>query len=93
MGRRKKESSSGAITALARTSIMTGRVWGEVAGFSRSQSGDEIIWGTQGGDEIIWGTRLYSQSGDEIIWGTSGGDEIIWGTNTDNAVLTRGEDR
>jgi len=68
-------------------------VWGEVAGFSRSQSGDEIIWGTQGGDEIIWGTRLYSQSGDEIIWGTSGGDEIIWGTNTDNAVLTRGEDR
>ena len=68
-------------------------VWGEVAGFSRSQSGDEIIWGTKGGDEIIWGTRLYSQSGDEIIWGTSGGDEIIWGTSGDASVLTRGEDR
>jgi len=68
-------------------------VWGEVAGFARGQSGDEIIWGTHSGDEIIWGTRLYSQSGDEIIWGTSGGDEIIWGTTTDGSVLTRGEDR
>jgi serine protease AprX len=57
-------------------------VWGQVAGFTRVQSGDEILWGTSGGDEILWGTRMYSQSGDEILWGTSGGDEILWGTST-----------
>jgi hypothetical protein len=56
-------------------------VWGQVAGYT----------GAQGGDEIIWGTKLQSQGGDEIIWGTSGGDEIIWGTTSDGSVLTRGE--
>ncbi len=52
-------------------------------GVAKTDSGDNIIWGTDdAGDNIIWGT---SGDGDNIIWGTSDDDNIVWGTDCGGA--------
>ena len=44
---------------------------------------DNIVWGTDDGDNIVWGT---SDDGDNIVWGTSAdGDNIVWGTDCGGA--------
>ncbi|HWW84560.1 MAG TPA: S8 family peptidase [Vicinamibacterales bacterium] len=47
-------------------------------GAAKTDSGDNIVWGTSLSDNIVWGTN---GTDDNIVWGTSGGDDnIVWGT-------------
>ncbi|HYM26410.1 MAG TPA: S8 family peptidase, partial [Vicinamibacterales bacterium] len=55
-------------------------------GVSKSDDGDNIVWGTDCSsadcDNIVWGTA----DGDNIVWGTSAdGDNIVWGTDCGGA--------
>jgi serine protease AprX len=43
-------------------------------------------WGgskTDGGDNIVWGTLCSTADCDNIVWGTGLGDNIVWGTSVD----------
>jgi serine protease AprX len=62
---------------------------GTTWGVAKTDSGDNIVWGTDcggdcGGDNIVWGTS----AGDNIVWGTSAaGDNIVWGTSADDNIV------
>ena len=64
---------------------------GTTWGVAKTESGDNIVWGTEGnGDNIVWGT----DGGDNIVWGTRAGDNIVWGTEGtgDNIVWGTAKD-
>jgi serine protease AprX len=52
-------------------------------GAAKSDSNDNIVWGTSGNDDnIVWGT---SGDDDNIVWGTADDDNIVWGTDCGGA--------
>src|SRR5262249_11458189 len=69
---------------------------GTNSGVARTDSGDNIVWGTACGtpdcDNIVWGTAVgdnivwgTTSLGDNIVWGTTDGDNIVWGTDCGGA--------
>jgi subtilase family protein len=51
-------------------------------GVAKTDTGDNIVWGTNVLDNLAWGT---SGPLDNIVWGTDGGDNIVWGTDCGGA--------
>jgi len=68
----------GAINPLA-NAFRTETTWG----VAKTDSGDNIVWGTSLDANIVWGTALDAN----IVWGTALGDNIVWGTFADDNIV------